>query len=118
MKKFLEKNYIIISTVIMLLVFVGNCSQNREISAVKRTIVAIQDSTYTKQEYSQITLLNASLYKKYNEKSGLEAELRFYQATDRKLLDVERQSKVVELIKELENEISDLEKKLYEALDK
>ena len=118
MRNFLEKNFIIIVTVVMLLILVGNCSQNREITEIKRGITSIKDSTYSKQDYSEITLLNAELYKKFNERAGLESELRFYQSTDRRLMDVERQSKVAELIKNLDNEISELEKKLYEALDK
>ena len=117
MKQFLEKNFINIALVIMLLIMIGNCSQNREISSIKEEITTIKDSTYSKQESGKITLILTSLNKKYGEKAGLESELRFYQSTDRKLLDVERQSKVVELIKTLDGEIKDLEKNLYETLD-
>jgi hypothetical protein len=117
MKKFLEKNLIIIITCIMLIIMVGNCAQNREITAIKQGISAIKDSTFTKQQESEITLLLTSLYSKYTEREGLESELRFYQSTDRKLMDVERQSTVVELIKKLDEEIKDLEMKLYETLD-
>jgi hypothetical protein len=57
---------------------------------VRQEITAIKDSTYTKQE------LNIEL-----QISGLEAEKRMIQATDRKLLDVRRQTEIEEEIKKL-----------------
>ena len=60
------------------------------IAAAKKEIEAIKDSTYTKQE------LNVEL-----QIMGLESEKRMIQATDRKLLDVQRQTQIEEEIKRL-----------------
>ena len=51
---------------------------------------AIKDSTYTKTELDRELKI-----------SGLEAEKRMIQATDRKLLDVRRQTEIEEEIKRL-----------------
>lgn len=118
MKKFLEKNFLIIVTVIMLIVMVGNCAQNREITKIKNEITSIKDSTYTKSDYNEITLLLEEHRSKVSEREGLRSELRFYQATDRRLLDVNRQSVVEQQIKELDEQIKQIERKIYETLDK
>jgi len=55
-----------------------------------QTNFTIKDSTYTKQEL-----------KKELKISGLEAEKRMIQATDRKLLDVRRQTEIEEEINKL-----------------
>jgi hypothetical protein len=60
------------------------------VAKMSKDIEAIKDSTYTKQE------LNAEL-----KIMGLEAEKRMIQATDRKLLDVQRQTQIEEEIKKL-----------------
>jgi hypothetical protein len=57
---------------------------------MRQEIESIKDSTYTKQE------LDIEL-----QISGLEAEKRMIQATDRKLLDVRRQTEIEEQIKKL-----------------
>jgi hypothetical protein len=92
MKKFIETNFTIIVFVIALLSFFKGCSDSREITKIKNEIKAIKDSTYTKDELSRE--LNIS---------GLEAEKRMIQATDRKLLDVRRQTEIEEEIKKLKN---------------
>jgi hypothetical protein len=61
---------------------------------VRQEIEVIKDSTYTKQE------LNIEL-----QISGLEAEKRMIQATDRKLLDVRRQTEIEEQIKKLKSQV-------------
>ena len=58
--------------------------------AKKEEIQAIKDSTYTKDELKRELKI-----------SGLEAEKRMIQATDRKLLDVRRQTEIEEEIKRL-----------------
>ena len=60
---------------------------------MKKEIQTIKDSTFTKDELSKELKI-----------SGLEAEKRMIQATDRKLLDVRRQT-------EIEEEINRLNKK-------
>jgi hypothetical protein len=90
MKKFIENNFVIIVLVIALLTLFKSCGDSRELTKVRQEVTAIKDSTYTKQE------LNVEL-----QISGLEAEKRMIQATDRKLFDVRRQSEIEEEIKKL-----------------
>lgn len=90
MKKFIEEKFTIIVLVISLLSFFKSCSDSREISNIKKEIKSIKDSTYTKTELGiQLKI------------SGLEAEKRMIQATDRKMLDVQRQTQIDEEIKQL-----------------
>jgi hypothetical protein len=90
MKKFIENNFVVIVLVIAVLTFFKSCGDSRDLSAIKKEIKSIKDSTYTKQE------LDAQL-----KISGLEAEKRMIQATDRKLLDVRRQTEIEDEIKRL-----------------
>ena len=90
MKKFIEQNFTVIVLVIALLTFFKSFSDSRSVAKMSKDIEAIKDSTYTKQE------LNAEL-----KIMGLEAEKRMIQATDRKLLDVQRQTQIEEEIKKL-----------------
>ena len=94
MKKFIENNFVIIVLVIALLGFFKSCGDSRELTKVRQEIEVIKDSTYTKQE------LNIEL-----QISGLEAEKRMIQATDRKLLDVRRQTEIEEQIKKLKTQV-------------
>jgi hypothetical protein len=90
MKKFIKENFTVIVLVISLLAFFKGCSDSREISKIKSEIKLIKDSTYTKTELLKELKI-----------SGLEAEKRMIQATDRKLLDVRRQTEIEEEIKKL-----------------
>jgi hypothetical protein len=90
MKKFLENNFTIIVLVIAILSFFKSCGDSRDIAKIKTEINAIKDSTYTKTELDRELKI-----------SGLEAEKRMIQATDRKLLDVRRQTEIEEEIKRL-----------------
>lgn len=90
MKKFIQNNFTVIVLVIAVLTFFKGCGDSRDLSKIKSEIRAIKDSTYTKTE------LNKEL-----KISGLEAEKRMIQATDRKLLDVRRQTEIEEEIKKL-----------------
>ena len=94
MKKFIENNFVIIVLVISLLGFFKSCGDSRELTKVRQEIEVFKDSTYTKQE------LNIEL-----QISGLEAEKRMIQATDRKLLDVRRQTEIEEQIKKLKSQV-------------
>lgn len=93
MKNFIEKNFTMIVLVIALLGLIKSCGDARELSKIRKEIQSIKDSTYTKNE------LEVEL-----KVMGLESEKRMIQATDRKLLDVKRQT-------EIENEIKNLRKK-------
>lgn len=90
MKKFIENNFTIIVLVIAVLTLFKSCGESRDITKIKNEIKAIKDSTYTKDELSRELKI-----------SGLEAEKRMIQATDRKLLDVRRQTEIEEEIKKL-----------------
>lgn len=93
MKKFIQTNFTVIVLVIALLSFFKSCGDSRDIVKIKNEIKTIKDSTYTKNEL-----------KKELKISGLEAEKRMIQATDRKLLDVRRQTEIEEEIKKLSNQ--------------
>ena len=90
MKKFLQENFTIIVLAIALLTFLKGCSDSRSISKISKDIEAIKDSTYTKDEFNKELKI-----------MGLEAEKRMIQATDRKMLDVQRQSQIEEEVKKL-----------------
>ena len=90
MKNFIKNNFVTIVLVIALLSLFKSCGDSRELTKVRKEITAIKDSTYTKQELSVELKI-----------SGLEAEKRMIQATDRKLLDVRRQTEIEDEIKRL-----------------
>ena len=92
MKKFIEKNFTVIILVIALLTLLKSCGDSRELSKMRKEIASIKDSTYTKTE------LNKEL-----KIMGLESEKRMIQATERKLLDVQRQTQIEEEIKKLKS---------------
>lgn len=94
MKKFVENNFTVIVLVIALLTFFKGCSDGRELSKMRKEVETIKDSTYTKEE------LNLRL-----QIEGLKSEKRMIQSTDRKILDVTRQT-------EIDNELRTLESKL------
>lgn len=94
MKNFIEKNFIIIIAVITFLTFVKSCGDSREITKIRKEIKSIKDSTYTKEElYVRLKI------------EGLKSEKRMIQSTDRKMLDVNRQTQIDEEINRLENSI-------------
>jgi hypothetical protein len=90
MKNFIEKNFTIIVLVIALISFFKSCGDGRELSKMRKEIEIIKDSSYTKVELDRELKI-----------MGLESEKRMIQATDRKLLDVQRQSQIDEEIKKL-----------------
>ena len=90
MKNFIEKNFTIIVLVIALLGLFKSCGDGRELAKMRKEIESIKDSTYTKTELDKELKI-----------TGLESEKRMIQATDRKLLDVQRQTQIEEEIKSL-----------------
>jgi hypothetical protein len=94
MKKFIENNFITIVLVITLLTFFKSCGDGRELSKMRKEIESIKDSSYTKTELDVRLKIE-----------GLKSEKRMIQATDRKILDVQRQTQI-------DNEISILEKSI------
>lgn len=95
MKKFVENNFTVIVLVITLLGFFKGCSDSREITKIKNEIKTIKDSTYTKKELNIVLQIE-----------GLKSEKRMIQATDRKILDVQRQTKIDQEVSELEKELA------------
>ena len=90
MKNFIQKNFIVIVLVLTIISFFKGCGDSRELTKMRKEIESIKDSTYTKTE------LNKEL-----KIIGLESEKRMFQATDRKLLDIQRQTQIEEEIKDL-----------------
>ena len=91
MKKFIQNNFTVIVLVIALLTLFKSCGDARELSKMRKEIKAIKDSTFTKDELSRELQI-----------MGLESEKRMIQATDRKLLDVQRQTQIEQEIKKLQ----------------
>jgi hypothetical protein len=94
MKKFVENNFTVIVLLIAVFTFLKGCGDGRELSKMRKEIETIKDSTYTKNE------LNKRL-----QIEGLKSEKRMIQSTDRKILDVTRQT-------EIDNELRVLETKV------
>jgi hypothetical protein len=93
MKKFVENNFTIIVLVITVLTLFKSCGDSRELSRIKSEIKEIKENTFTKSEMKrELTIM------------GLEAENRMIQATDRKLLDVRRQTEIEGELKKLKSE--------------
>ena len=94
MKNFLQKNFTIIVLIIAVLSLLKGCGDSRELTNIKKQIKEIKDSTYKKSELD-----------KRLELEGLRSETRMIQSTDRKVWDLNRQSKIDSLINNLENEL-------------
>ena len=112
MEKFIEyikKHFLVILVCIMCLSSINQCAEKQEINKIKKELIILNDSLYQKKsvdlKMEQLKLLSTI--------EGLKAEKRMIQATDRKILDVNRQN-------EIDKELSILEKKLKEneTLDK
>jgi hypothetical protein len=94
MKKFIENNFVIIVLVISLLTLFKSCNDGRQISKIQKDIQTIKDSSFTKQELTVILKIE-----------GLKSEKRMIQATDRKILDVQRQSQIDEELSTLSKQV-------------
>ncbi len=94
MKKFVENNFVVIVLVISLLTLFKSCNDGRQISKIQKDIQTIKDSSFTKQELSIILKIE-----------GLKSEKRMIQATDRKILDVQRQSQIDEELSSLSKQV-------------
>lgn len=94
MKKFFESNFTIIVLVIAVFGLFKGCGDSRELAKVRKEITEIKENTYTKEE------LNVRL-----QIEGLRAEKRMIQSTDRKMMDVNRQTQIEEKITELESSL-------------
>ena len=83
-EQFLQKNGLKVVIFLLILTYMKSCGVDREVTKIKK----------------QLTTLDSLATKKDLEIEGLKAEKRMIQATDRKMLDVQRQSEIdVELKK-------------------
>lgn len=83
-EQFLQKHGLKVVIFLLVLTYMKSCGVDREVVKVKK----------------QLTTLDSLATKKDLEIEGLKAEKRMIQATDRKMLDVQRQSQIdVELKK-------------------
>ncbi len=100
MTEFIKKYFVVIVLILVIIGGFKSCADSRKMDKIVRTqdtiqkqIQSIKDSTYTKSELGvQLKI------------SGLEAEKRMIQATDRKLWDLQRQNEIEKEIKELKGE--------------
>ena len=92
MKKFIQNNFTVIVLVIAVLSLFKSCGDSRELSKMRKEVESIKDSTYRKSELDRELKI-----------MGLESEKRMIQATDRKLLDVQRQTQIENEIKNLKS---------------
>jgi hypothetical protein len=84
-EQFLQKNGLKVVIFLLVLTYMKSCGVDREVTKVKKQLIAL-DSLATKKDL---------------EIEGLKAEKRMIQATDRKMLDVQRQSDIDAELKKL-----------------
>lgn len=83
--QFLQKHGVKVIIVLLLLTYFKSCGVDREVVKVKK----------------QLTTLDSIATKRDLEIEGLKSEKRMIQATDRKMLDVQRQSQIDAELKKL-----------------
>jgi uncharacterized protein YcfL len=84
-EQFLQKHGLKVVIFLLVLTYMKSCGVDREVTKVKKQLIAL-DSLATKKDL---------------EIEGLKAEKRMIQATDRKMLDVQRQSDIDAELKKL-----------------
>lgn len=87
---FLEKHGIKIILVLVFLTWIKSCSIDSELTTVKKELRKEQEVINTLPTKSDLRI------------EGLKVEKRMIQATDRKMLDVQRQTQIEQEIKTLE----------------
>lgn len=92
---FLEKHFVKIVIAFMLITFVQQCGNSRRLGTLEKQAKITNnrlDSISTKVELEKTIKLE-----------GLKSEMRMIQSTDRKIIDVNRQSELDAEIKKLES---------------
>jgi uncharacterized protein YcfL len=84
-EQFLQKHGLKLVIFLLVLTYMKSCGVDREVTKVKKQLISL-DSLATKKDL---------------EIEGLKAEKRMIQATDRKMLDVQRQSDIDAELKKL-----------------
>jgi hypothetical protein len=87
---FLQKHGLKVALVLLILIYFKSCGVDRELTKVKKELQTSQEILKTLPTEKQIQI------------EGLKAEKRMIQATDRKMLDVQRQTEIDNEIKKLE----------------
>lgn len=87
---FLQKHGTKVVLVLLVLIYFKSCGVDRELTKVKKELQASQEILKTLPTEKQLQV------------EGLKSEKRMIQATDRKILDVQRQTQIEEEIKKLE----------------
>jgi hypothetical protein len=106
MKKFLKDNFV---TIIFILIILGgfkSCSDSRRLTEIEKTIQITKDST-DKQMLILFEMVDLRI-----RIEGLNNEDRFIQATDRKILDVNRQTQIQKDKSALLNDYQILKRKI------
>ena len=88
-KNFIKKNFSTIVMILVLLTFFKSCGDSRALAKMNKQM----ETLVTKEDLA-----------KELKKEGLKSEKRMIQATDRKMLDVSRQTQIDEELKKIENE--------------
>jgi hypothetical protein len=88
-EQFLQKHGVKVIIILLFLTYMKSCSVNSELTKVKKEL------------QSQKTVIDSLPSTKDLEVEGLKAEKRMIQATDRKMLDVQRQSQIDAELKRL-----------------
>jgi len=88
---FFQKHGTKIILLLLVLVYFKSCGTDSELTKVKKEIKKSSDILKTLTTEKQLRI------------EGLKSEKRMIQATDRKMLDVQRQTQIEEEIEELEN---------------
>jgi hypothetical protein len=89
LEQFLQKHGVKVIIILLFLTYTKSCSVNSELTKVKKEL------------QSQKTVIDLLPSNKDLEIEGLKAEKRMIQATDRKMLDVQRQSQIDAELKRL-----------------
>jgi hypothetical protein len=87
---FLQKHGAKVMLVLLILIYFKSCGVDRELTKVKKEFQASQEILKTLTTAKQLQI------------EGLKSEKRMIQATDRKILDGQRQTQIEEEIKKLE----------------
>jgi len=89
---FNESGYLLV-VAFMFLLTVQNCNQSSNMKSIKKEIISVRraNDSMSTQLKNEIKI------------EGLRSELRMIQATDRKILDVQRQNQIEAEIKSIQN---------------
>ena len=92
--EFIEKHFIKIALILLLINFLQQCNNSHKLSSLEKQAKATNarlDSISTRAELEKAIQIE-----------GLKSEMRMIQSTDRKILDVNRQSEISLELKKLE----------------